>query len=128
MTKDHLLPERGGTPLITLEKCAGTSTPIAQVDGLLERCRLHGHLVPRTLHPWIFSYGDLLKIECLHHFCPQMSLSSEFELLPQLQKWCHRCYVACGKKLTTGGTSAALVTLNRNYPRQNSAFMLHLCR
>jgi hypothetical protein len=31
-----------------------------------------------------------------------------------------RYYVACGKKLTTGGTSATLpveVTLNHNYPR-----------
>jgi hypothetical protein len=49
-----------------------------------------------------------------------MSLSSELELLPQLQKWRQRCYVACGKILTTGGTSAALpieVRSNHNYPR-----------
>jgi hypothetical protein len=37
-----------------------------------------------------------------------MSLSCELELLPLLQKWCQRCYLACGKKLTTGGTSASL--------------------
>jgi hypothetical protein len=33
--------------------------------------------------PWIFSYGDLLKIECSYHLYLQMSLSSELELLPQ---------------------------------------------
>jgi hypothetical protein len=64
----------------------------------------------RILRPWIFSYGDLLKIECSYHLYLQMSLSSEIELLPQLQKWRQRCYVACGKILTTGGTSAALPT------------------
>ena len=59
-------------------------------------------------------------LECSYHLCLQMSLNSELELLPQLQKWRKRCYVACGKRLTTGGTSAALpmeVTLNHNYPR-----------
>ena len=68
----------------------------------------------------IFSYGDSLKIECSYLLCLQMSLNSELELLPQLQKWRQRCYVACGKRLTTGGTSAALpieVTLNHNYTR-----------
>jgi hypothetical protein len=35
-----------------------------------------------------------LKIECSYL---QMSLSSELELLPQLQKWRQRCHVACGK-------------------------------
>ncbi|PNF22007.1 hypothetical protein B7P43_G17590 [Cryptotermes secundus] len=67
-----------------------------------------------------FSYGDSLKIECSYRLCLQMSLSSELELLPQLQKRDQRCYVACGKRLTTGGTSAALameVTVNHNYPR-----------
>jgi len=34
----------------------------------------------------IFSYGDSLKIECSYHLCLQMSLNSELELLPQLQK------------------------------------------
>jgi hypothetical protein len=41
-------------------------------------------------------------------------------VVEQLQKGRQRFYVACGKKLTTGGTSAALsveVTLNHNYPR-----------
>jgi hypothetical protein len=50
----------------------------------------------------------------------QMSLISELELLPQLQKWHQRCYVVRGKILTTGGVSATLpmeVTLNHNYPR-----------
>jgi len=59
-------------------------------------------------------------LECSYHLCLQMSLNSELELLPQLQKWHQRCYVACGNRLTTGGTSAALpmeVTLNHNYPR-----------
>ena len=67
----------------------------------------------------IFSYGDSLKIDCSYHLCLQMSLNSELELLSQLQKWRQRCYVACGKRLTTGGTSAALpmeVTLSHNYP------------
>ena len=53
-------------------------------------------------------HGDSLKIECSYHLCLRMSLNSELELLPQLQKWRQRCYVACGKRLTTGGTSAAL--------------------
>ena len=72
------------------------------------------------LVPWIFSYGDSLKIKCSYHLCLQMSLNSELELLPQLQKWRQRCYVACGKRLTTGGRSAVLpmeVTLNHKYPR-----------
>jgi hypothetical protein len=43
-----------------------------------------------------YFYGHLLKIECSYHLYLQMSLSSEFELLPQLQKWRQRCYVACG--------------------------------
>jgi hypothetical protein len=37
-----------------------------------------------------------------------MSFSSELKLMPHLQKWRQRCYVACGKKLTTGGMSAVL--------------------
>jgi hypothetical protein len=44
------------------------------------------HLVPRILHLWIFSYGDSLEIECSYHLYLQMSLSSELELLPRLQK------------------------------------------
>jgi hypothetical protein len=43
-----------------------------------------------------------------------MSLSSKLELLPKLQKWSQRCYVAFGKKLTRDGTSAALPTEVRN--------------
>jgi hypothetical protein len=42
--------QQDDTPLFTLEKCASTSTPVSQVGGLVE----HGHLVPWTLHPWIF--------------------------------------------------------------------------
>jgi hypothetical protein len=79
-----------------------------------------GHLVPRILHPLIFSYGDSLKLRCSYHLYLQISLSSELELLPQLQKWHQRCSVECGKILTTGGTSATLpmeVTSNHNYPR-----------
>jgi hypothetical protein len=81
-------------PLITLEKCASTSAPISQVSGLAERRRQHNHLVPRTLHTRIFSYGNSLQIECSYHLFLQMSLSSELELLLQLQKWRQRCYVA----------------------------------
>ena len=42
---------------------------------------------PRSpiLVPWIFSYGDSLKIECSYHLWLQMSLNYELELLPQLQ-------------------------------------------
>jgi hypothetical protein len=46
-----------------------------------------------------------------------------------LQKWRQRCYVACGKILTTGGTSAALpveVTSNHNYPRCVLLYLWHL--
>jgi hypothetical protein len=39
-----------------------------------------------TLISWIFSYGDSLKFEYSYQLCLQMSLSSELELLPQLQK------------------------------------------
>ena len=42
--------------------------------------------IARILLPWIFSYGDSLKIKCSYHLCLQMSLNSELELLPQLQK------------------------------------------
>ena len=83
---------------------------------LWKRIEIHS----ATCMKGIFSYGDSLKIECSYHLCLQMSLNSELELLPQLQKWRQRCYVACGKRLTTGGTSAALpmeVSLNHNYPR-----------
>jgi hypothetical protein len=38
------------------------------------------------LTPLYFSYGDSIKIECSYQICLQMSLSSELELLPQLQK------------------------------------------
>jgi len=38
------------------------------------------------LTPMDFSYGDSLKIKCSYHLCLQMSLNSELELLPQLQK------------------------------------------
>jgi hypothetical protein len=48
--------------------------------------QLIGRAVERILHPWIFSCGDSLKIECSYHLCLQMSLSSELELLPQPQK------------------------------------------
>ena len=43
---------------------------------------------PRSpdLTPLDFSYGDSLNIECSYHLCLQMSLNSELELLPQLQK------------------------------------------
>jgi hypothetical protein len=75
---------------------------------------------PRSPHltPLDFFYGDLLKIECLYHLYLQMLLSSKLELLPQLPKWRQRCYVACGKILTTGETYATLpmeVTSNHNY-------------
>jgi hypothetical protein len=73
-------------PLITLEKCSSISALVSMVGELVERRRQHGHLVPRILHPWIFSYGDSLKIECSYRLCLQMSLSSELELLQQLQK------------------------------------------
>jgi hypothetical protein len=33
-----------------------------------------------------FSYRDLLKTKCSYHLCLQMSVSSELELLPQLQE------------------------------------------
>jgi hypothetical protein len=41
---------------------------------------------PGSYTPGFYSYGDSLKIECSYHLCLQMSLSSELELLPQLQK------------------------------------------
>jgi hypothetical protein len=39
---------------------------------------------PRS--PWIFSYGNSIKIECSYHLYLQMLLSSELELLQQLQR------------------------------------------
>jgi hypothetical protein len=87
MTKnDAFTSSKTAHPLITLKKCASTSTPIFQVSGLAERRRKYGHLVPRILQPWIFSYADSLKIEYSYHLYLQMSLSSEVEILPQLQK------------------------------------------
>ena len=68
----------------------------------------------------IWTCSKSSSFQCSYQLCLQMSLNSELELLPQLQKWRQRCYVACGKRVTTGGTSAALpmeVTLNHNYPR-----------
>jgi hypothetical protein len=51
-----------------------------------------------------------------------------FSLL-QILQWRQRCYVACGKTLITGGTSAALpmeVISNHNYPRYNSVWFAKL--
>jgi hypothetical protein len=56
-------------------------------------------LTPLDLVLWRF----VKKIECSYQLRLQMSLSSELELLPQLQKWRQRCYVACGKELATNG-------------------------
>jgi hypothetical protein len=62
--KDAFTSSKMAHPLITLENCASTSIPVSQVAGLVELRRWHGHLVPRILHPWIFSYRNSLKIEC----------------------------------------------------------------
>jgi hypothetical protein len=80
--EDAFTSSKTAHPHITLKKCASTSTPVSQIGGLVEQRRQHGHLIPRILHPWIFSYGDLLKIECSYHLHLQMLLSSELELLP----------------------------------------------
>ena len=40
---------------------------------------------PGSYSPGFFN-GDSLKIKCSYHLCLQMSLNSELELLPQLQK------------------------------------------
>jgi hypothetical protein len=80
----------------------------------LSKCSKPHRVLPRIVIRNCFdlfffhSYGDSLKIKCSYHLCLQMSLNSELKLLPQLQKWRQRCYVACGKRLTTGGGSAAL--------------------
>jgi hypothetical protein len=84
--KDALTSSKAAHHLITLKNYATTSTPVSQVGGLVEGLRLHGHLVPRILHPSIFFYGDSLKVECSYHIYLQMSLNSELELLAQLQK------------------------------------------
>jgi hypothetical protein len=43
-------------------------------------------MLPTPLDLWVSSYGDSFKIECSYQLHQQMSLSSELELLPQLQK------------------------------------------
>jgi hypothetical protein len=58
-----------------------------------------------------------LNIGCSYHLYLQMPLSSELELLPQLQKWRQRCYAACGKIMTTDAALPMEVTSNHNYPR-----------
>jgi hypothetical protein len=85
--KDTFSSSKMAHPLITFEKCVSTSEPVSQVGGVVE-----WPLRSRILHPWIFSYGDSLKIECSYRLCLQMSLRSKLELLPQLQKWRQRCY------------------------------------
>jgi hypothetical protein len=51
-------------------------------------CRWIGRVAPIAWPPRSpnLTHGDSLKIECSYHLYLQMSLSSELELLPQLQK------------------------------------------
>jgi hypothetical protein len=81
--KDTFTSSKTAHPLISLEKYfithlpgwfIGRSAPIAWPP------------CSSDLTPVDFSYGDLLKIECSFQFCPEMLLSSDVELLPQLQK------------------------------------------
>jgi hypothetical protein len=83
---------------------------------------------PKDCRLGLWIYGDSLKIKFSYRLWLQMSLSSELELLPQLQKWRQRRYVACGKRLITGGTSAALpmeVTLNLTIQGKTRCVFLH---
>jgi hypothetical protein len=55
MTKKDF--QQDGYLLITLEKCASTSTRVSQVGFVVERRRHHDHLFPGILDPWIFFWG-----------------------------------------------------------------------
>jgi hypothetical protein len=72
-TKDACTSSKTAHPLITTETSASASTPFSQVDGLAERRRYHGHLVPPILLRCIFSCEVLSKTECTYHPYLQMS-------------------------------------------------------
>ena len=116
--RTHSLSARRRTPhyLGEVREYLNTHFPgrwIARAAPIARPCR-SPHLTALDFFLWEFVKDRVFVPPCL-----QMSLNSELELLPQLQKWRQRCYVACDR-LTTDGTSAALPmedTLYHNYPR-----------
>jgi hypothetical protein len=73
-----------GAPLISLRSLRVPQHPFPRSVDWSSCAESMATSFPLILHPWIFSYGDLLKIECSYQM--QMSLSSEIELLAQLQE------------------------------------------
>jgi hypothetical protein len=49
--------KQDGAPLITLQQCVSTSTPVSLVGGAIEQRRWHGHIVSPILTPGLFLTG-----------------------------------------------------------------------